>query len=439
MNLIMINRKLKLVFLLGSVSLLLTACSSRQSAPTESLSQNENKQKKNKTISMELARGKISQSAGMITVPVILKNTGTNSTVINSNNFTLKIKDQSFKPFTIKGEASDYHLDFSNNNTFNNTISFYLGSALTRQELKDVQLFYTMDNGNNIKAQVNNNATDQKYLTTNMTQNMKHIGEYYSDIIDYKKQLKQAEESDSDNLPALKDMFQDNEYDHFKMWVVLSKSDPNTIVIKVLNQSNTDVSIPFDNLEVVDKSNVETRIAPSYRNYYLVVPYGKYAMVSVPLQDKVDVKSEPLTTKVRKDNNSSDFFDTKKSIYPIETVVSSNSGDINELFTLNPSTYEKSQIDWSNPVLDIQKNEFKSTVEISDYFALVYSKKKFKLVGLNKDSTIGDIEVPNSVTPSRVTTSDPTQIVMKFKDLSLLKNYPHIVLKYSNNTIMKVK
>ena len=426
---------IKALTLLGVLSITLTACKSKP-APQFSNDSDSGQQQQKKTVAMELARGKITQSAGIMTIPIVLKNTGTNSTVINSQNFTLKIQGYKFKPMKIPGEASDYHLDFDQGNVFNNTISFYLGKKLTSSQLKYVQLYYKLDNGKEVKATQLTNSTSQNELQASYNQKSTDIGTYYKNIKDYTQQVKKAEKT-GEQPASLNNTFQDSNYDRFKMWCVVPNKDSSNVIIKVLNQTNTDIEIPFDDIELSDKENDETRISPSYRNYTLLIPHGKYAMVTVPLESKVSKAGEPFTVKVR--TNNADFFSTSDAIYPIETVFSENGSDISKLFSLTPDEYIKSQISWSNPKLDIDGNTLDVTVQVKDYFALRFKPKRFTLIGYNDDGTIGDKEISIHASPTSVSTSDPTKITIRFKDLSLLRQYTHIELKYKNRSLLKVK
>lgn len=426
---------LKVITLLGVLSITLTACKSKP-APQFSEDSTPRQQQQKKTVAMELARGKITQSAGIMTIPIVLKNTGTNSTVINSQNFTLKIQDYKFKPMKIPGEASDYHLDFNQGNVFNNTISFYLGKKLKPNQLKYVQLYYKLDNGKEVKASQLTNSTNQNDLQASYNQKSTDIGTYYKNIKDYTKQVKETEKTGG-QPSSLNNTFQDSNYDRLKMWCVVPTKDSSNVIIKVLNQTNTDIQIPFDDIELSDKDNDETRISPSYRNYTLLIPHGKYAMVTVPLESKVIKEGEPYTVKVR--TNDSAFFSTSGAIYPIETVFSESGTNVNELFSLTPDEYVKSQISWSAPKLDIDGNTLAVTVQVKDYFALHFKPQRFTLIGYNDDGTIGDKEISIQASPTSVSTSDPTKITIRFKDLSLLKQYTHIELKYKNRSLLKVK
>lgn len=431
-----INKKwVKAFALLGVLGLTLTACQSKP-APKFADDGGGQRQQQKKTVDMTLAKGKITQSAGIMTIPIVLKNTGTNSTVINSQNFTLKIQGYKFKPLKIPGEASDYHLDFNQDNVFNNTISFYLGKKLNNKQLKYVDLYYKMDNGKEVKASQLTNSTSQNDLRASYNQKSTDIGTYYKNITNYTKQLKEAEKSGS-QPSSLNNTFQDPNYDRLKMWCVVPTKDSSNVIIKILNQTNTDIQIPFEDIELSDKDNGETQVAPSYRNYSLLIPHGKYAMVTVPLESKVSKSGEPYTLKVR--TSDSDFFSTSDAIYPVETVFSENGSDISKLFSLTPDEYIKSQISWSKPDLNIEDNTLGVTVEVKDYFALNFKPKKFKLIAYNDDGTVGDKEISIHASPTSVSSSDPTKITIEFKDLSLLKQYSHIELKYGDRTLLKVK
>uniref|UniRef100_UPI00262AD516 hypothetical protein n=1 Tax=uncultured Lactobacillus sp. TaxID=153152 RepID=UPI00262AD516 len=381
---------LKIATLFTIVFVFITGCSSNQTQGTGKESENKvrtSQQKSNdKTISMVVARGKVSQSVGLLSVPVVLKNTGSNNTVINSKNFTLKIENQSIKPISIPGEASDYHLDFSSGKVFNGIISFYLGTDLSKKQIKNMKLYYTLDNDKKVEASVLDTTVDQKNIASSMTNQLTPIGEYYRNIISFVKSV----QSNKGNPPTIKNQFNDEKYDRFKLWVVIPSSNSRYIVVKALNQTNTDITVPLSDFEISDRDNNETQISPAYRNYNLLIPHGKYATAVIPLENNISDKAKPYTTKLR--TNNSEFFDTKKSIYPVETVFGEGGKDLTNLFILSPSQYNTKLISWSKPVLNIQKNSLKISVQINDYFALKLQAKPFKLIGYNDDETIGDKE-----------------------------------------------
>ena len=60
------------------------------------------------------------------------------------------------------------------------------------------------------------------------------------------------------------------------------------------------------------------------------------------------------------------------------------------------------------------------------------------MVGLNNDGTVGDSEKPDSVSPTKITGSGG-EITFKFDDLTVLKSYKKIVLRYNDQTLFKIK
>lgn len=416
--------------------LFLSACASQQTAPDVSGTD----EQKQPTVDVSLRQGQLSQSAGLITMPVLLRNTGTNSTVVSSRNFALHIQGHTFKPFSVPNTPADFHEELDSGSTFNDSLSFYLGTTLTPKQLHLVHLTYTMDNGKTKRATSMTASFDQEKTKSDLITNMKQIGDYYTDIKQYMQQVHDAKQQGED-IPSLKDQFQDADYDKFRMWVLINKKDPQNIILQAYNQTNTDIAVPFSDIEIVNKTGDELQVDPAYRNYFLCLPHGKFEIITVPLEGNPSMTQAPFTMKLKQSDDSgtsNNFFSTKSSYYPIETVVT-DAKDISTAFSLTPNQYAKGSITWSKPVLNFKDRTFKCTVDLNDIFALRSDRTKYSLVGIDKDGTDGDIEIPKDVEPTKVSSDSPTQINMRFGSLKVLKTYKNIELRYDNQRIMKVK
>lgn len=432
-----LKKALKFSSVLLIAPILLTACASQQAAPDFG---GESESEKQKTVDVNLYSGQPSQSAGLLTLPVILKNTGTNSTVVASQNFALKIQGHSFKPFKIDKTPADFHMNLSSGEVFNDTLSFYLGTTLNQKQLKKIQLTYEMDNGKIKDAKYMSANFDQSNTRSDITASMKPIGDYYSDIKNYIKQNRQAR-SQGQAETSLSSQFQDSDYDKFRVWTLINKKDPKNIILQVYNQTNTDIAVPFSDIELVSNSGNELQVDPQYRNNYLCVPHGKFEVITIPLESKPDMTDSPFNLYVKSSNSggsSNNFFSTKNTYYPIESVIT-NASDISGAFTLAPNQYAKGSIQWSKPVLNFKDRTFSCTVELNDLFTLKADRTKYSLVGIDKDGTDGDEEIPKDVQPLKVSSNSPTQIDMKFGSLKVLQTYHHIELRYDGKKILKIK
>lgn len=428
-------KKASFILMLMLVPLMLTGCGSSQSSQMVSEQDDSEGETKQKTVDVQFLRGQVSQSAGLLTMPVLLKDTGTNDTVVSSRNFTLTIQGHDFKPFKITNTPADFHENLSSSGVFEDTLSFYLGTKLTTKQLKLIKLIYTMDNGKKKIAKTMSASTDQSNTENSIVDSMTKIGDYYQDITKYIK--------DDNENSSLEDEFNDADYDKFKMWVLVNKQDSKNIILQVYNQTNTDIAIPFSEIELVDKTGDEFQVDPDYRRNYLCIPHGKFEVITIPLEAKPNMAKAPFTMRVRPSQTSAtgsnnNFISTKKSYYPIECVVT-DAKDISKAFSLTPDQYVKNNITWSKPVLNFKDRTFKCTVQLSDLFFLRADRAKYSLVGIDDDGTEGDEEIPKDVQPLKVNSDSPTQIDMRFGNLKLLKTYKHIELRYNNKKLMKVK
>src|SRR5699024_1343876 len=149
-------------------------------------------------------------------MPVVVNNAGTDSTVISSQNFTLIIDGHKFKAFQVPDEPSDFHQDLGTTQSWQNVISFYIGTKLSNSMLKKAQLTYQADNGSTVKAQFLSSSNAQSKL-----QNVTYSG--YTSVPDYYAKSKQYIDNAKETVKtggsanSLKDGLGDAKYDRFRM------------------------------------------------------------------------------------------------------------------------------------------------------------------------------------------------------------------------------
>ena len=434
MKVIMMNKKSFKIFsaavvLLTSASLL-TACGNKVTTSVGQQKVQNNNQPKN--VQLNFNYGDIAQSEGLLTVPVFINNAGTNSTVISSQNFTLIIDGHKFKPFQIEGEPGDFHDDLGASNSWQNTLSFYLGTDLTRKQLKQAYFEYEADNGSKIRGKYLN-SSDAQAKMQNVTFKATTLGNYYSSSEAYIEQAKE-ELKNSGSVNSLKSQFRDNKYDRFRLWFVGSSKYPDIILIKAINNTNTDLVFPFSSFQLKDKDKNDIRVHPSYRNYAVQIPHGKSINIGIPMETKLSAKEAPYTVMFRGDNDST-FTSTAKTFNPAEAVFN-DSKDLDKAFATEPDQYPKRDIKWLSPKLG--KKDLTVTVKLFDYFYIEADKDKYRLVGLNNDGTVGESVKPLKVTPEKVTKSG-TKMQFDFDDLTVVKTYKKIALQYNKKTLFKIK
>lgn len=407
---------------------------SNQSSVTSSSSSESNLQ-------VTLQKGKFQQASGLLSVPVVMKNTGYNTTLIDSKKFTLHVGNVTLHPYQLGGEAADYHLDFSSNDTWQNTLTFNTGVHLTNSELKSVKLTYKLDNGKSITAKNLNTTASQSTNRVSMSQlKTTDLGSYYKSTIAYIKEVNKQKEKDSnaDNITSVEDKFQDANYDQLRMWVAIPSTGPQgsgNIVIKILNNTNSDFVLPYDDFELKDKNNNEVRVNPSYRQYMLYIPHGKYTTVAIPMEEKIVSKNSPYHVEMRVNNGN--FFDVNGGFFPAE-VIFSNQVDANTIFSQSPKKYPSDDIQWSNQAVDTNNNRITADVKLTDYFYLDNKASGYKVVGSDDNGNQKVVGV-TSASPRWVPTTDKTTVKWKVKNLSDVMNYPHVALQYDGQTILNLK
>ncbi|QDR73713.1 hypothetical protein FOD75_11535 (plasmid) [Limosilactobacillus reuteri] len=439
--------KLITIGLVGLVaSLILTGCGNRATTANQMSSQSTQSSSSTPTLKVTLQRGKYQQAAGLLSVPVVLTNQGTNSTVINSENFTLNIAGHKFKPYQINGEPADYHYDFASGNIWQNTVSFDIGVHLTASELKQVKLTYKTDSGKSVTASKMSNTISQSKTKVSMQQTSgspTDLGTYFNNAKEYQK-TKKEREAENSRVPSLEDSFDDENYDQLRMWVAIpttGSAGSKVAAVKIMNSTKTDMILPYRDFELVDKEGNEIQVDPSYRNYMLEIPHGKYTTVTIPMETTLKPSNGSYTVQLRKDpggtSPSGSFFDTKDSFHEVE-VVSSDETDIDTIFSLTADKYPSDDIKWSNQQVDTDNNKVSATVQLSDYFNLANRAAGYHVVGTNDDGTKKTVSV-KKVTPKYVMTTDPAKVTWKVNNLADVMNYQHVVLQYKDKTILTLK
>lgn len=413
-----------LLLLGGCSSATQTTLQSSDSSSSDASSQQEEKP-------VDLYYGIRQQAQGILTIPVYLVNNQDNDMDLSSQNFILKAYGHSFRPFQISGEASDFHDTLSSGSTYRNILSFYLGTDLTAKQLQQRVTLYYDNNGKIVKAEKMTVDAKQN-INSNTPDGSTDLASYYENTISYIKELKK-DAKDGSSSSSIEDQFNDADYDKLYFWTIGSKYNKNKIYAKIVNKTNTDFYLNMSEIELINPNGNEIHVDSDYQDNYVVIPHGKTINTVIPLEANISKADSPYTVQFRTDMDSS-FFNTNSAFHPVEMVFS-DSKTLQKAFTLSPDQYPSDALEWKNP--KFKKNSFSVDVSLKDYFVISANAEKFKLVGLNKDGTVGDSETPLSITPESITAN--ATIKMKFDDLTALKTYAHIVLKYGNTKMMTIR
>lgn len=430
-------------------SMLLAGCGNRATTPNKDQfgGQTADKSNSQPTLKVVLQHGKYQQAAGLLSVPVVMANKGTNSTLVDSNNFTLHIGKYTFKPYQLGGEPADFHYNFAANNTWQNTISFNIGTHLTKQELKSVKLTYKTDNGKTITASHMDNTISQSKTRVNMQHAIAPIdlGTYYQQSEKYLTEVNKMKAHNANaTVPSLDDRFQDDRFDQFKLWVAIPSTGDagsKTAALKFYNGTRKDFFLPYGDFELVDKDGNEIQVDPSYRNYQISIPHGKYTTVTVPMESKLTPADGPYHVEVRVDASgtspSSSFFDTTKGFNAAE-VMFSNEVDIDTLFSMSADKYPADKIKWANQQVDTANNEVRAQVTLADYYNLANHRANYHLITTNDDGSKRAFTV-KKVSPKYVMTTSPKTITWHINKLGDAMNYQHVTLQSNGKTILQLK
>lgn len=422
---------LKISMFMVTASLLLTGCANKATMPSAQQKQVNQNQQQN--VQLGIFMGDPAQDQNMITIPVIINNTGTNKTVISSQNFTLKIDGHKFKPLQIPGETSDFHNDLASNGCWQNTISFYVGTKLSNKLLQSVELSYLSDNGKQVKADYIKSADAPKQMQNVNFSGYTSVPDYYSNVADYITQSIQERKNGSP-ARSLKDQFKDSKYDKFRIWGTASSKYPDLIILKMANNTNTDMYLPLSSIELKDSDKNEIRVHPTYRNYSILLQHGKTINVAIPMESNLKKEESPYQLLFRSSNNGS--FETSNGTFNPAEFVFNDSKDLSNALEIEPDQYPKDGIKWKSPKLS--KDTLTVDAKLYDFYYINSEVGKYRIVGLNNDGTVGDSEKPLKVTPLKIT-GIGAKMTFKFDDLSVIRSYKKIELQYNDKNLLKIK
>lgn len=433
MKIVFINKKVRIAVAIVSCFLLLSGCGTNKATIRSQQTQAQQGQSNQpKNIDLKLSYGGACQTENLITVPVIVNNIGKNSTVISSRNFSLIIDGHKLKPFQANGEPSDFHSDLAANASWQNTLSFYAGTKVANKLLNAAYVEYEADNGKTVRGNLITNAHAQEEIQK-MTFNATSLGDYYAKAADYITESKESIKTG--NAPSsLKNQFQDSKYDQLRVWMLNSTKYSDIVIIKVLNMTNTDMILPFGDFQVEDKDKNDIQSHPDYRPYTALIPHGKAITLGIPMEAKLRKSEQPYQVMFRP-SHSGAFINTKKTFNEAEFALN-DSKDLSTAFKTTPDKYPEGGVKWKK--VDFGKKELVVKATLYDYFYIQVNKEKYALVGLNNNGTVGDSATPLSVTPTTIS-GKGSLVKLTFDDLSVIKSYKKIALKYNDKTLIKIK
>lgn len=432
MKIVFINKKVRIAVAIVSCFLLLTGCRRNKATLRSQESQSEGQSNQPKNIDLKLSYGGVCQTENLITVPVLVNNVGKNSTVISSRNFSLIIDGHKLKPFQVNGEPSDFHNDLAANASWQNTMSFYAGTKVANKFLNSAYVEYEADNGKTVKGNLITNAQAQEEIQK-MTFNATSLGDYFAKSADYITASKESIKTG--NAPSsLKSQFQDSKYDQLRVWMLNSTKYPDIVLIKVLNMTNTDMVLPFGDFQLEDKDKNDIQSHPDYRPYTALIPHGKAITLGIPMETKLRKSEQPYQVMFRP-SHSGTFISTRKTFNEAEFALN-DSKDLSTAFKTTPDKYPEGGVKWKK--VDFGKKELAVKVTLYDYFYIQVNKEKYALVGLNNNGTVGDSATPLSVTPTTIS-GKGSLVKLTFDDLSVIKSYKKIALKYNDKTLIRIK
>lgn len=411
------------------ITVFISGCSSNKTMQAQQQSQPDDETQK--TVAIQVAKGEASQAGGLITYPIYFKNSGTNASVLNSQNLTLRIAGRSFKPYSESSAPSNYHIDFASGSSTLNLFSFYIGTTLSKAQLKKVKITYKNDSGIEILASnLASNVSQTLLSSTTVSGQYKDIGTYYNDINSY---VKQAEDNNS-QPSSLKDLYNDGDYDKFRIWISILDKQRKVIVLKATNQTNTNLTLPLSNIELSDKYGNEVQISPNYRDYTVYIPSKKDVSLILPFESSLSKKST-YELKVRASNTNS-FISTQNSLYPIK-VAHSDYNSFDKAFVVSPLQMPKDSVEYGKANINMTENSIIIPVKLKDYFVLGLKKRSLKIIGMDNDKEY-ESELPVQKLSDPIIT-DSTELKLYFKDLQTLQGSSHIELQYNGKDFLKIK
>lgn len=271
-----------------------------------------------------------------VSVPITISNNGNNNLFFDTQELALQVTHhgktyqkhlfytktlnttkvynyQCYSPFS---KSTNYNLNLANGNQLQTFVTFKVNNKVTDKECKQAKVIYHSPSGKNYQAkQLSVNAPVSE-LTTQLSNTLDTVGDYYNNI----RNIEHDSKTNNQSLQqTAKQDTNDNDYLNFYMNVY--ELNNKQVMLAMNNQTNTDLALNLKNFELYDDSN-EVYPSINLMNYDIFVPHKKHCYTIIPLQTPL-IKNGNYQVRLRpssNDNSSSvadnNFQDTLSLVHP---------------------------------------------------------------------------------------------------------------------------
>lgn len=299
-----------------------------------------NNNPKNKPNCVDIGFGKPIYAAGITSIPIAVKNTGTNVTQFNQDRFSLVIGSSRYNFFHKPGMADDFQIKLESGDVWESVLSFSTKGNLDQSKINNAKVELKTSAGPVVAGGFIPNNMDWSTSEPHMVQHdFESIPAFY---VDQNKFVEERDDPDGNKTKQSEEEITRVSHPEdfaFRMKPVLTKSgDKSTklVLLSITNGTGQNMLLKLSDIQLTDKKNRDVTIDDYLQHFSVFVPGGKSVNALIKLTDNISLSDEPY--KVSFNTNGGDhYMFTDKTTSPIGLSFIHAKND-EDLFLLTPDT-----------------------------------------------------------------------------------------------------
>ncbi|MCM1635818.1 hypothetical protein [Latilactobacillus sakei] len=403
-----ITKRLGATFFVLSTILILTACMKTPSVSTVSGTNKNtttttdttkenavakrvqlgNNNPKNNPNYVDIGVGRPIYAAGIVSIPIAVKNTGTNTTQFNQDRFSLVIGSSRYNFFHKSGMADDFQIRLEPGDVWESVLSFSTKGNLNQAKINQAKVELKTSSGKVVNGGFIPNNMDWSTSEPRMVNHdFESIASFY---VDQNKFVEQRDDPDKSKTKQSEEeitQVPNPEKFAFRMKPVLTKSgDKSTklIFLTITNGTGQNMLLKLSDMQLTDTKNLDTTVDDYLQHFSVFVPGGKSVNTLMKLTDSISLSNAPY--KVAFNTNGGDhYMFTDKSTSPIGLSFI-HAVKEEDLFTLTPDAVQASGNQISANIDETLKG-IKVSYNLNKSNGMKYNTSGFELTYSESDDT----------------------------------------------------
>lgn len=303
-----------------------------------------NNNQKNNPNFVDIGVGRPLYAAGIVSIPIAVKNTGTNVTQFNQDRFSLVIGSSRYKFFHKSGMADDFQIKLEPGDVWESVLTFSTTGNLNQDKVNSAKVELKTSAGQVVEGGFIPNNMD--WSTSNpkmMNHDFESIATFY---VNQSKFVEQRDDPDKDKAKLTEEQVTGIPHPDkfaFRMKPILTKQHDiatKLMFLTITNGTGQNMLLKLSDLQLTDNKNMDLAIDDYLQHFSIFVPGGKTVNALIKFADNIQLSDAPY--KIAFNTNGGDhYMFTDKTTSPIglSFIHASDEGD---LFTLTPDAVQAS-------------------------------------------------------------------------------------------------